>query len=179
MIAPTLGTERLTLRAYMLEDFEPFRALWISDEAKHMGGPLPSADAAWNMFCSDIAHWQLLGFGYWALEERSSGALVGVVGISKPPSFAERELGWHLYAPHRGKGYATEAARAARDYAFGTLGWDTLVSYISLDNSASIAVAKRLGAAPDPAAAFADGDTAADTVVYRHPASSEAQGRRS
>lgn len=169
MIAPTLHTERLTLRAYQFEDFEPFRALWMSDEAKHMGGPLDDADEAWGVFCSDVAHWQLLGFGYWAVVETASGALAGAAGLGQPPSFPEPELGWQLFAPHRGKGYATEAARAARGFAYGTLGWTRLVSYVSLENAASLAVAKRLGAVPDPSAPFAEGDTAADTVVLRHP----------
>lgn len=169
--APVIETERLTLRPYRLEDFEPFRALWMSDEAKYMGGPLEDADDAWGVFCSDYAQWHFLGFGYWAIEERASGALAGACGLGKPPSFPERELGWQLFAPFRGRGYATEAARAARAFAFDTLGWGTLVSYISLQNAASLAVATRLGAVRDPAGPYAEGDTAEDTAVYRHPRS--------
>lgn len=169
MTVPVIETERLRLRRYQLEDFEPFRALWMSDDSRYMGGPVKDTAEAWGIFCSDTAQWELLGFGYWAIEERSSGTLAGACGLGKPPSFPERELGWQLFGPFRGKGYATEAADAGRDYAFHTLGWDTLVSYVHLENTASQAVATRLGAVPDPAGPYAEGDSAEDTIVFRHP----------
>ncbi|KMW60524.1 Acetyltransferase, GNAT family [Candidatus Rhodobacter oscarellae] len=169
MTAPTLQTERLTLRAHRMEDFDAFAALWASEDSKFMGGP-EDRNMAWHLFAGEIASWQLQGFGYWTLERQSDAALLGGCGFGRPPAFPERELGWYLYADHRGHGYVTEAARAARDFAYGTLGWSTLVSYISLQNAASIAVAERLGAVPDATAAYADGDTPEDTVVYRHPA---------
>ena len=69
---------------------------------------------------------------------------------------SRKELGWLLYDGYEGQGYATEAAAALRDWAFGTLGLETLVSYCDPDNAASIAVAERLGAVRDPLAARQD-----------------------
>lgn len=89
---------------------------------------------------------------------------VGQVGINHGPLFPERELGWLLYEGHEGQGYATEAARALRDWAFGAGGLETLVSYFDAGNHRSIAVAERLGGRPDPDAPRQD----PDDIVYRY-----------
>jgi RimJ/RimL family protein N-acetyltransferase len=84
-----------------------------------------------------------------------------------PADWSEPELGWTLWsAAHEGKGYAHEAAVAARAHAYSVLGWTTAVSYIDPDNARSIALAERLGATLDPDAAH---HNPAD-LVYRHPA---------
>jgi RimJ/RimL family protein N-acetyltransferase len=160
---PTLKTERLTLRAPVVDDFPAYAALMASSRAAGMGGPFDTR-AAWGIFCHDVALWQLFGHGGLMIDLGSTGACVGQVGINHGPLFPEKELGWQLYEDCEGKGYATEAARALRDWAFGTLGLRTLVSYIDPGNTRSAAVAERLGAVLDPAAAKQDpGD-----LVYRH-----------
>ncbi len=83
----------------------------------------------------------------------------------------ERELGWLLWQAYEGNGYATEAAKAARQFAFEKLGWERLVSYIHKDNVQSIRLAKRLGARFDGDASAVLGK---DTLVYRHQSLSEA-----
>ncbi|WP_371169966.1 GNAT family N-acetyltransferase [Aliiroseovarius sp. 2305UL8-7] len=168
MIAPTLNTPRLTLRAHRIEDFEDYAALWGSDDARLMGGPL-GRDAAWGAFSSDIAAWVLFGFGGWAVQRKDDGAHIGQVGLNKLPSFAETELGWLAYPQHRGNGYITEAARAALDFAFNTAGMKTLVSYVETENTASIRVAEALGAIPDEVAARPD----PSDIVYRHAPAKE------
>jgi RimJ/RimL family protein N-acetyltransferase len=80
------------------------------------------------------------------VEEKASGALVGRIGLWRPEGWPELELVWGLLRDHHGKGYATEAARCARDHAFEAMGVDTLVSYIHPDNEPSKRVAERLGA---------------------------------
>lgn len=164
MIGRTLQSERLTLRPHRLDDFDAYAAMWATEDSIYMGGP-EDRNMAWHLFAAEIASWSLQGFGYWTLERRSDGALLGGCGFSHPPVFPERELGWYLYPEAQGHGYATEAARAARDHAFGTLGWTTLVSYIDPENSASISVAERLGAVRDPDAHRPD----PEDLVYRHP----------
>ncbi|MGB0498033.1 MAG: GNAT family N-acetyltransferase [Rubricella sp.] len=160
---PVIETERLTLRPHRLEDFEAFRAFYASDRARYVGGEI-SLTRLWYGFCAEVAYWKLQGFGMWAVDRREDGAFIGQVGLQHPPFFAERELGWILFEGFEGHGYALEAASAARDYAFETLGWDTFVSYIDGENERSIALAKRLGAVLDPA-----GKTHhPDDVVYRH-----------
>ncbi len=92
---------------------------------------------------------------------------LGMAGPWFPEGWPEREIGWTLWAAEaEGKGYAREAAVAARDHAFRDLGWDTAVSYIDPENTRSIALAERLGARRDDAARH-PGDE--PCLVYRHP----------
>jgi RimJ/RimL family protein N-acetyltransferase len=93
-----------------------------------------------------MGHWTLRGFGLWALEEKASGAFVGYCGHFEPEGWPEHELGWSLVRDRQGRGYATEAARRAREHAYGDLGWTTLVSFIDPENHPSAKVAERLGA---------------------------------
>lgn len=164
MTAPTLTTDRLTLQAHRIEDFPAYARLWASDESRFMGGPL-DRDAAWGMFCIDVAGWALHGFGAWAVKRSADGETIGQVGLNAPPSFPERELGWLLYPGYRGCGYGCEAARAARGFAWHTLGWTTVVSYVDPQNTASIRLAKRLGAVLDANAARPQ----PSDLVFRHP----------
>ena len=102
-----------------------------------------AATRAWHAFAADVGGWDLLGFGSWAIEEKATGAFAGQLSLNKPPHFPEREIGWFLLAGFEGRGYATEAALAARAFAYGTLGWPTAVSYVDPDNARSIALARR------------------------------------
>lgn len=99
------------------------------------------------------------------IDLRDTGQTIGQVGINAGPLFPETELGWLLYDGQEGQGFATEAARTLRDWAFSTLPVVSLVSYVALANTASAAVALRLGARLDPDAARTD----PTDQVYRHP----------
>ncbi|MDC9824792.1 GNAT family N-acetyltransferase [Devosia sp. ZB163] len=160
---PTLRTDRLVLRPPVEADFEAYRVLMASPRSAGMGGPFDTR-AAWGVFCHDIACWELFGHGALMIERVADGVCVGQVGINHGPLFPEKELGWLLYDGFEGLGYATEAAAALRDWAFGTLGLPTLVSYFDPANVRSIAVAERLGAVRDPGAAKQD----PEDLVYRH-----------
>ncbi|SFC50869.1 GNAT family N-acetyltransferase [Tropicimonas isoalkanivorans] len=162
--APTLTTDRLTLRAQRVEDFEPFAAMMATDRAVHMGGPF-TRKQAWLWFAADSGSWSLTNSGGWTVERRADGAILGQVGCNKPDFFPEFELGWMLYDEHEGQGYAAEAASAARDWAFGPRGLRTLVSYVSPENAPSVRLAERLGATRDEAAARPD----PEDLVFRHP----------
>jgi len=147
--APTLETERLILRPPAIQDVDAWVQFFGSDRSKFVGGPV-RPDQAWRILALEVGHWVLRGFGRWALTEKGGdGPAIGIVGLWFPDGFAEHELGWDLFDGATGKGHATEAARAARDYAYGTLGWDTVTSMIDPANTASAAVATRLGAAYD------------------------------
>jgi RimJ/RimL family protein N-acetyltransferase len=163
--APRIETERLMLRPHRMDDFPPFAAFFASDASRYVGGPIP-LPRCWHGFAGDVGAWELLGFGNWAIEERATGAFAGQVGLNRPPYFPEAEIGWLLMPGFEGRGYATEAALAARAFAYGTLGWQTAVSYIDRDNARSIALARRIGCTEDPDAARFD----PEDVVYRHPA---------
>lgn len=141
---PTLRTERLLLRSPRIEDFPEYAAFLASPRAGHMGGPW-DARAAWGMFSHDVACWALFGHGALMIALPETGAVIGQVGINAGPLFPEKELGWLLYEGQEGRGFATEAAAALRDWAFTELGLETLVSYVDPANGRSIAAARRLG----------------------------------
>lgn len=162
--APLIRTPRLLLRPYGHTDFGHLLSLYESDRAAFIGGRLP-ARRVWDGFMNVIGQWPLFGFGGWAVEERATGELVGEVALQHPPDYPEAELGWLLFEGHEGKGYAFEAAEAARRFAFDETSIASLVSYIDRDNHRSIRLAERLGARLDPAAATPNGDPC---LAYRH-----------
>jgi RimJ/RimL family protein N-acetyltransferase len=163
--APTIRTARLTLRPHRLADFEPMAAFFESDASRYVGGPYDRR-RSWHGFAGDVGSWNLLGFGCWGVELTATGAFVGQVGLNKPAYFPEREIGWIVFPAFQRRGFAYEAALAAREYAYGKLGWTTAVSYIDRDNAASIALARKLGCVEDPDAERWD----PEDVVFRHPA---------
>lgn len=164
MPAPTIKTERLRLRPYRLEDFHHLLALYETDRAAFIGGRLPQRQV-WDAFMNCIGQWTLFGFGGWAVEEQASGAIVGEVAVTQPIDFPEVELGWLLFDGYEGRGYAYEAASAARRWAFTETGLTTLVSYVDPQNIRSARLAERLGATIDPQGLTPNGDP---ILVYRH-----------
>lgn len=155
MSTRSMKTERLLLRPMGLADYAAYAELMKSPRAAFMGGPFDER-GAWGMFCHDIALWPLFGHGALMVDLLETGACVGQVGINAGPLFPEKELGWLLYDGFEGRGYATEAAAALRDWAFSALRLPSLVSYVDQENLASIRVAERLGGSRDPNAARQD-----------------------
>lgn len=162
---PQLDTARLVLRAPVIGDFDSYAAILMSDRAVHMDGPF-SRREAWLDFTQYVAGWLLRGCGVWTVVARDDGRVLGFVSVAMEYGDRAHELGYLFRPEAEGQGYATEAVRAARDYAFGAMGLSTLVSYIGPDNARSIALAERLGAALDADAAVQLDD---DCLVYRHP----------
>jgi RimJ/RimL family protein N-acetyltransferase len=162
---PVLETERLRLRDWREEDHAPFAA-FCGDETteRFLGGPASPADA-WRRMAGQVGHWVLRGYGSWALEEKAGGRWVGYCGLWNPYGWPEPEVMWGLAASGRGRGYATEAARCARNHAYRQLGWTTLISCIAPDNLASQRVAQRLGATLERSF-----EHRSQTLgIYRHP----------
>ncbi len=162
---PQLETDRLILRAPEARDFETFAAFYASERSHFVGGPLTRSES-WRMLAMEAGHWQLKGFGRWILEPKDGGSTAGIVGLFAPEGWPEPEIGWDLYAGYEGKGYATEAATAARAFAYSKLGWTTAISLIEAQNTASMAVAQRLGARYET---DFDHDTHGLLQVWRHP----------
>lgn len=142
---PVIETDRLILRAPCEADLDHEAAFFASDASRFVGGPLP-AHRMWRNLALFLGHWAMRGYGFWALEEKASGTYQGRVGLWFPKGWYEREIGWTLMPHATGKGFATEAALAARSHAYDVLGWDTAISQIDPRNEASKAVARRLGA---------------------------------
>lgn len=163
---PALTTARLTLRAPRASDWPVWRDFAASDRARFVGGPIGEAKA-WRAFGHVIGMWVLRGYGSFVFEETGADQPLGLCGPWRPADWPEAELGWMIWtAAAEGKGYAREAALAARSHAFDSLGWTTAVSYIDPGNVRSIALALRLGAILDPAAAAPPFDS--PVLVFRH-----------
>lgn len=142
-----LETERLILRMFREDDFDSYARICADPDVMRYlaeGKPYTRAEA-WRHMAFLIGHWQLRGYGHWAVEEKASGHIIGRIGFLNPEGWPGFEIGWTLGREYWGKGYAAEGARRALHYAFTELDRDHVISLIHPDNQASIRVAERLG----------------------------------
>ncbi len=146
---PTLTTARLILRRPRLSDLPACAAFWASDRSRLMGGPWTAAETAREL--DDLlAQWHKHGFSLFTVTLKGSDDAIGLIGPFFPDTHPEPELGWSLWdAALEGRGLATEAAIAARDWFFATSGHQTAVSYTHPDNAASHRLCESLGAVLD------------------------------
>jgi RimJ/RimL family protein N-acetyltransferase len=148
----TLQTERLILRPWTPGDFEAFAAMHAEPDIMRYlsveGKPLTRFQS-WQAFCANFGHWQLRGFGMFAVVERATNEFVGRIGPWHPEGWPGFEVGWTIRQKFWGRGYATEAARRSVEFAFTELGRDSLISLIEENNVRSIRVAERLGEKPE------------------------------
>ena len=161
----SLETARLRLRQWREADFDAFARYYADAETARFVGGLKDPDQAWRHMALQVGHWRLRGFGYWALEEKSSEAFIGSAGLWQSPGWPELELGYWLMKEQQGKGYANEACLRCIEYARNTLRARSLVSYIDPRNESSIRVAQRLGAVYDGTIELA---SHGPHRVYRH-----------
>ena len=146
--APELTTERLLLRPFRQEDTDAFAALCADDEVMRWLGGTMDRQTAWRHMATLTGHWDLRGFGRWAVELRDTGELAGHVGLWYPEGWPAIEVGWAIARRAWGRGIATEAARASLDYAWTEVGLDRVISLIHPDNERSQSVARKLGERP-------------------------------
>lgn len=165
---PQLETERLILRGHRESDIASEIAFYQTEQSHSVGGPMDANDV-WRYVAMMMGHWALRGYGFFALEEKATGTYVGRAGPWMPLGYDEPEIGWTLMNHATGKGYATEAALAARSYAYDVLGWNTAISLTLPENTASQAVAKRLGATLERTFESKYGTA----QVWRHPGPSD------
>jgi RimJ/RimL family protein N-acetyltransferase len=144
---PELQTERLLMRGFREEDLDEWAAIcadaevtkWVGDENGL------SREDAWRRMAYVVGHWELRGFGNWALVERASGRLVGRAGLLQPENWPGLEVGWLVGREHWGRGFAPEAGRASMEWARDSLGADHIISLIEDANERSARVAEKLG----------------------------------
>ena len=153
-----LRTERLLLRGWRDADLEPFAALNGDPETmRYFPAPLTREESD-ALAARARAQIEAEGWGLWAVEVPGVADFAGFVGLAIPSfeaSFTPAvEVGWRLAREHWGKGYATEAARAAVAHGFGELGLDEIVSFTLRLNEPSIRVMERIGMTRDPAEDF-------------------------
>ncbi len=149
---PILETERLTLRGHRLDDFVHCAAMWADPKVtRYIGGKPLTEEESWTKFLRYAGHWALLGFGYWVAEEKNTGTRVGEVGFAdykrdvEPSLKGIPEIGWVLASQAHGKGYATEAVRAAVAWGDAHFSSPRTACIIAPENVASIRVAVKCG----------------------------------
>jgi RimJ/RimL family protein N-acetyltransferase len=152
--APRIETKRLILRAHSTDDFRDCATLWGSAEVTRFigGSPRPPQDA-WFRILRYAGHWTLLGYGFWAIIDKSTGAYLGEGGFSDfrrgiAALDAVPEMGWALMPNIWGKGFAKEAVAAFANWGDANLGVSETACIISPDNHASIRVADYIGFSP-------------------------------
>jgi RimJ/RimL family protein N-acetyltransferase len=149
---PVVETERLRLRCNRVEDLEVSLGMWSDLRVmQYLGAKALSREEAWTRLLRRVGHWALLGYGFWAVEEPCTGQYVGAVGFMNayrdiaPPLGDAPEIGWVLASHAQGKGYATEAVRAAVAWGDERFGAVQTVCLIHPDNRASMRVAEKCG----------------------------------
>lgn len=152
------SSERLLLRAWRDSDLPALGALNADAEVmRHFPAPLDAEQSA-QLLARIRAHFDEHGFGFWALERRDSGELIGVTGLAhvgfEAPFVPAVEIGWRLARAHWRQGYASEAARAALAVAFERLGLEQVVSFTVPANLPSQAVMRAIGMRRDPVGDF-------------------------
>jgi RimJ/RimL family protein N-acetyltransferase len=153
MDIPVLETERPILRGHAFEDFQAFTAMRADPIVmKFMGkGDTLDEEEAWTRFQSMAGHWQLKGYGTWAIEGRASGGVIGSLGFAdkrrpkEHPASGAPEMGWSLASAVHGKGFASEALCAALVWGRAFFSPARVVCVIGDDNSASIRLAEKQG----------------------------------
>jgi RimJ/RimL family protein N-acetyltransferase len=166
---PTLDTPRLRLRAHALADFPACAAMWADPAVtRHIGGVPSTEQQCWSRMTSYLGHWTLMGFGYWAVEEKSSGEYAGELGFTdfkrdiEPSIKGMPEAGWAFVPSKHGRGYATEAVSAIVAWGDGRFDGARTVCLIDPGNLASIRVAEKCGYARMQAATY----RGASTVLF-------------
>jgi RimJ/RimL family protein N-acetyltransferase len=142
---PTVLTPRLVLRGWRADDVADYLEIVTGPGmADHTPQPKTEA-AAWSQTAFQIGHWALRGYGMWAVEDRATGQLLGRAGLYEALGWPGCEVAWTIRHDRWGQGLATEAGRAALEFAFDVAKRDNLISIMTADNIGSIHVATKLG----------------------------------
>lgn len=150
--APLIETARLLLRGHRQSDLESHAAM-LGDPAvaRHLGGHPHGREDSWRRLLAARGAWDLLGYGYWAVERKEDGAYIGLCGFADykrdmtPSIEGLPEMGWIFAAHAHGQGYAGEAVAAGLAWADKALPGLTVTAIINPDNQGSIRVAERGG----------------------------------
>ena len=142
----SLETQRLILRLFTERDLDPFAGMGADSEVmRFLGGRPLTHSESWRQVATMLGHWQLLGYGMWALEERETGAFVGRVGFIDPPGWPGFELGWALARDFWGRGLAWSQDLDSLLNNKRVYHSDHVISLIHPENTRSRRLAERLG----------------------------------
>jgi len=149
---PAPITQRLIFQPHTAADFDESAALWSDPlTVEYIGGTVSTREESWTRLLRNIGHWHVTGYGFWVVRERATGRFVGEVGAkmfrrSLDAAWEDMpEIGWVLAGWARGKGFATEATRAAIAWGDQHFGWNETLCIIEPGNVASHSVAAKCG----------------------------------
>lgn len=169
---PTIETERLILRGHCADDHTACTAMWSdAGMTRHIGGRPFTAEEVWARMLRHPGHWALRGFGFWAVEEKATGQFAGEAGFADfkraidPPLGDTPEAGWAFCPQAQGRGYATEAMRAALEWGDAHFTGAGTVCLIAPENAASLRVAQKCGFREAARATYRDDPT----IILRRP----------
>lgn len=150
--APVIETERLIMRGLNVDAFPSIAEMWADPEVtRYVCGEPLNEEAAWSRFLRLAGHWLMMGYGYWLVEEKSTGDVIGQVGFGDfkrevtPSIKGEPEIGWLFRRVAHGKGFATEASLAAVQWGDKHFDGARMSCIIDESNKASIRVAQKCG----------------------------------
>jgi RimJ/RimL family protein N-acetyltransferase len=145
-----IETPRLKLRLHTIEDFDFSHGLWNEAQVYQFISKKPSSvQQSWGRLYNYLGHWQLRGYGYFLIEERSSGRAIGEIGLADfqrdltPRLNLPYEAGWVIHPDFHGQGYASEAIEAILRWNEKRVGTQTYWCMIDAKNTASIALAAK------------------------------------
>lgn len=142
-----LETDRLLLRELTADDFAPLYEIF-SDPQQMCDYPAPfDAAKTRDWIARNITRYRTDGFGLWGVVLKEENRLIGDCGITLQPICGRQlpEIGYHIHKRYGRQGYATEAARECIHYAFESLGFAAVYSYMKHTNTPSRRVAERNG----------------------------------
>lgn len=148
---PVIETERLRLRGHTMADFEKSAAMWaLEGTTRFIGGKPSTREESWQRFTRYPGQWALLGYGYWLIEDKLTGAYLGEGGWLEgmrdlTPALDAPEQGWAIVPEAHGKGYALEATQVMLHWAEPHFGRRDFVCIISPENQPSLRLAAKLG----------------------------------
>lgn len=149
---PILETARTVLRPHRLDDFETYAAMWADPTVtRFIGGRPRSREESWMRFLRHAGLWSLIGYGFWAIEDKATGRFIGETGFHdlkrdiEPSLEGVPEAGWALASAMHGRGLASEVVARIVAWADGTFGQSRTVCIIDPENVFSLKVADRSG----------------------------------
>ncbi|MBA3676303.1 MAG: GNAT family N-acetyltransferase [Sphingosinicella sp.] len=170
---PILETERLRLRAPAAHDLEASTAMWSNPQVvEHIGGVSFTREDVWSRILRYRGLWAMLGYGFWSVEDKSTGRFVGDVGFGDfhrdltPSIEGVPEMGWVLDPWCHGKGFASEAVTRAMEWGRAHLEAPEYACIINPENTPSIRVAQKAGFVQAVETVYKN----RPTLIFRHTA---------